>query len=89
MSFLEYMSKSISRCSSGDISTNISRCISGDDSNGNSTCNSEGISGRILEDWMAEQKPLAKMIDFVPLKSLSSPGAPDSDLGRFQSEVER
>ena len=35
------------------------------------------------------KKTLAKVVDFEPLGPLSGPGAPDSDLGRFQSEVER
>ena len=37
--------------------------------------------------WL--KKTLAKVVDFEPLGPLSSPGAPDSDSGRFQSEVER
>ena len=35
------------------------------------------------------KKPLAKVVDFAPLGPLSGPGTPDSDLDRFQSEVER
>ena len=37
---------------------------------------------------MAEQKPLAKVVDFVPLGTLSGPGPPDPDLARFQIEAE-
>ena len=36
---------------------------------------------------MAEQKPLAKVVDFVPLGALSGPGAPDPDLDHFQCTV--
>ena len=82
------ISKCISRCCSGDISRCISRCIQEYISKGISRCNSEGISGSISEDWMAG-KNLGKSDEFEPLGPLSGPIAPDSDLGRFQSEVER
>ena len=29
---------------------------------------------------MPEKKPLAKLVDFVPLGAISGPGAPDPDL---------
>ena len=34
-------------------------------------------------------KSAAKVVDFVPLGALSGPGAPDSNLGRFQIRVWR
>ena len=37
---------------------------------------------------MAEKKPLAKVVDFVPLGALSGAGAPDPDLGHFQFNVD-
>ncbi len=58
---------------SGDISRGISR----------------GISGGISEGWMAENKPLAKVVDFVPLGALSRPGAPDPDLCHSRIKVLR
>ena len=36
---------------------------------------------------MAEQKPLAKVVDLVPLGALSGPGPPDPDLAHFRIEV--
>ena len=70
-----------------DISKSISRCISGDISRGISRCNSGGISGGILENWMAEKNTLAKVVDLASLGARFGPGAPDSDLGRFQIRV--
>ena len=52
-------------------------------SEGISKCNSGGISGGNSEDWMAEQKPLAKVVDFVPMGAISGPGSPDGS--RFGS----
>ena len=52
-----------------------------------------GVSQKVFQEafrkigWL--EKPLAKVVDFETLGPLSGPGAPDSDLGRFQSEVER
>ena len=36
-------------------------------------------------EWL--KKPLAKVVDFVPLGALSGPGAPDPDLTRFHIKV--
>ena len=55
---------------------NVSRCILGDSSRGIS----RSISGGISEDWMAEQKPLAKVVDLVSLGELFGPRALDPDL---------
>ena len=33
-------------------------------------------------EWL--KKPLAKVVDFVPLGALSGTGPPDPDLARFQ-----
>ena len=35
--------------------------------------------------WL--KKPLAKVVDFVPLGALSGPGPPDPDLAHFQIRV--
>jgi hypothetical protein len=48
---------------------------------------SRGISEGISEDWMTEQKTLAKVVDLVSLGALFGPGAPDPALGRFQIRV--
>ena len=37
-------------------------------------------------EWL--KKPLAKVVDLVPLGALSDPGPPDPDLAQFQIEVE-
>ena len=36
-------------------------------------------------EWL--KKPLAKVVDFVPLGALSGPGPPDPDLAQFRIEV--
>ena len=41
----------------------------------------------ISEGRMAEKKPLAKVVDFVPLRALSGPGAPDPDLAHSQFDL--
>ena len=43
--------------------------------------------GSLSKDWMAEQKPLARVVDLVSLGVLFGPGAPDPDLDRFQIRV--
>ena len=42
------------------------------------------LSGGISVGWTAEQKPLAKVVDFIPLGALSGLGAPGgSRFGSF------
>ena len=43
--------------------------------------------GRHFERLNSSKNPLAKVVHFVPLGSLSGPGAPDPDLARFHIRV--